>query len=1017
MIMAEDVRLRPRFTSEQAAALAKRLYRLEGVLTELPSERDQNFLVRTSNGEQYVLKVANRAAEREVLECQNVVMAALRAEGIPCPHVLPTVDGQTLGEATDARGRPYLVRLVTFLPGTPLALVRPQTPTLWRQVGSLFGRIDRVLASLSCPALVRELDWDLQGAEGVISRCSRYLSDPEQRALIRSYGDLFAQVADKLPGLRRSLIHNDGNDYNVLVGPPAWERELVGVLDFGDMVVTHTVAEVAVAAAYAMVHSKDPVGAAAEVAAGYHTVFPLQEDELEVLYPLMCMRLCLSACLAARQRRLVPDNDYLSISEQGVWETLQRLRPVPPRLVHYRLRPACGLVPCPNGAKVGEWLTKKSHALGPVLRPALMRNAVVFDFGVGGCDAGSPPQWQDVRALSKSVSDKIAATDAKVGVGRYNEARPFYTSPLFAGSEPRTVHLGVDLFVRAGEPVYAPLAGTVLSVQDNCGPQNYGPTVILRHGATDQVPEFFTLYGHLSRKTLQAIAPGMPVAQGDLIGWVGTSAENGGWPPHVHVQVIADLLGYQGDFPGVAPPGQREAWLSICPDPTPLLGGTPPCAAAEQQRTVDELLSKRRRFFSPVLSLAYRRPLHLVRGYMQFLYDDEGRPYLDAVNNVPHVGHSHPKVVEAAHRQMALLNTNTRYLHSMLVEYAERLTATLPEPLRVCFLVCSGSEANELALRLARAFTGGKDVIVVDGAYHGNTTSLIDISPYKFQGPGGQGAPPHVHVVPTPDVYRGLYRKGMPELGKRYASHVQQAVAAVATRGLPPTTFICESLMGCAGQIVLPEGFLAEAYKAVHEGGGVCIADEVQVGFGRVGTHFWGFQTQGVVPDIVTLGKPIGNGFPLAAVIATPEIAGAFATGMEYFNTFGGNPVACAVGLAVLEVIAEERLQENALRVGTYLKGALTDLMARHAIIGDVRGEGLFLGVELVVDRETLTPAREHAAYVVERMKDVGVLIGRDGPFANVLKIKPPLVFTTQDAERLVAALDQVLGEDFVARS
>jgi len=222
--------------------------------------------------------------------------------------------------------------------------------------------------------------------------------------------------------------------------------------------------------------------------------------------------------------------------------------------------------------------------------------------------------------------------------------------------------------------------------------------------------------------------------------------------------------------------------------------------------------------------------------------------------------------------------------------------------------------------------------------------------------------------------------------------------------------------MGCAGQIVLPEGFLAEAYRAVREHGGVCIADEVQVGFGRVGSHFWGFQTQSVVPDIVTLGKPIGNGFPLAAVITTPEIAAAFHTGMEYFNTFGGNPVACAVGLAVLEVIAEERLQENALRVGTRLKNALTELMARHAIIGDVRGIGLFLGVELVLDRQQLTPATEQAAYVVERMKELGVLIGRDGPFANVLKIKPPLVFTAADADRLVAALDRVLGEDFVAQ-
>ena len=1014
--MGEDVRLRPRLTPQEAAQVARALYGLEAAVSELPSERDQNFLLRVASGEQYVLKVVNPGAERPVLECQNVVMATLHRHGIPCPQPLPTLDGQLLGEATDSQGTTYLLRLVTFLPGTPLALVKPHTPGLLREVGSLFGTIDRILETLERPPLARELDWDLQGAVGVIGRCMDYISDAERRSLIDDYLELFAHVADKLSGLRRSLIHNDGNDYNLLVGPPAWERHVVGVLDFGDMVFSYTMAEVAVAAAYTMLHGEDPIGAAAEVAAGYHSTFPLHEGELEVLYPLICMRLCLSACLAARQRRLVADNDYLSISEQGVWQTLQRLRHVPLPLAHYRLRHACGLVPCPQGVKVASWLGENRARLGPVLRHDLMRQAVLFDFTVGGADAGSPPQWQDVASLSKSVFDKIVAAQANVGVGRYDEARPFYTSPLFAGNEARTVHLGVDLFVRAGEPVLAPLDGIVQSVQDNAGPLDYGPTVILRHPANGEQPEFFTLYGHLSRKTLAAIRPGASVARGDIIGWVGTSAENGGWPPHVHVQVIADLLGNRGDFPGVAAPSQRAVWLSICPDPSPLLGGTPACAAAPQGLGVEELLARRRRLFSPALSVAYRHPLHLVRGYRQFLYDAEGRIYLDAVNNVPHVGHSHPRVVEAAWRQMALLNTHTRYLHELLVEYAERLTATLPEPLRVCFFVCSGSEANELALRLARSFTGGKEVIVLDGAYHGNTTSLIDVSPYKFKGPGGRGCPPYVHVVPTPDPYRGVHRRGETELGKRYAAHVKEVVATLASRGLPPPTFICESLMGCAGQIVLPEGFLAEAYRAVREHGGVCIADEVQVGFGRVGSHFWGFQTQSVVPDIVTLGKPIGNGFPLAAVITTPEIAAAFHTGMEYFNTFGGNPVACAVGLAVLEVIAEERLQENALRVGTRLKHALTELMARHAIIGDVRGMGLFLGVELVLDREQLTPATEQAAYVVERMKELGVLIGRDGPFANVLKIKPPLVFTAADADRLVAALDRVLGEDFVAQ-
>jgi 4-aminobutyrate aminotransferase-like enzyme/Ser/Thr protein kinase RdoA (MazF antagonist) len=1010
--MGEDVRLRPHFSLGRVVQLAKELYDIEATASELPSERDQNFLLTASNGERFVLKVANPGVWRQVLACQNEVMSRLARECIPCPRPLPTLHGELLSEVADEEGEPHFVRLVTFLPGTPFAQAKPHTPALLRRIGSLFGSIDRLLASLNFPVLARELPWDLQCAPATIRRYKDAILDAGRRSLVDGYLELFDQVADKLSALRRMLVHNDGNDYNVLVGPPAWEREVVGVVDFGDMVVSYAAAEPAVAAAYAMLGKEDPLAAAAEVIAGYHSVFPLQEEEVELLFPLMCMRLCLSVCLEAHQRGLVPGNEYLSVSAEPAWELLERLKQLPPRLALYRLRHACGYAPCPQGDAVAKWLAENRHLVGPVVAPELMANAVLIDFSVGGCNAGAPHLWQDVAAFSKALFDKIAARQGKVGLGRYAEARPFYTSALFAGSEPRTVHLGVDAFVPAGQPVLAPLEGTVLSVQDNAGPLNYGPTVMLQHEAQGERPKFYTLYGHLSRKTLTSTKPGRRLRRGDILGWVGESCENGGWPPHVHVQVIADLLGYHGDFPGVAAPSQRAVWLSICPDPSPLLGGPLHVAAKEGPGTT-ELLARRHRHFSPVLSVAYRRPLHLVRGYRQFLYDQDGIPYLDAVNNVPHVGHSHPKVVAAACRQLARLNTNTRYLYEELVSYAERLTALVPEPLRICFFVNSGSEANELALRLAEACTGGREIIVLDGAYHGNTTSLIDISPYKFNGPGGRGAPPHVHVVPTPDPYRGLYRQGQAEVGKRYALHVQQVVDELHARGISPI-FICESLMGCAGQIVLPPGFLAEAYRAVREAGGICIADEVQVGFARLGTHFWGFQTQDVVPDIVTLGKPIGNGFPLGAVITTPEVAAAFHSGMEYFSTYGGNPVACAVGLAVLDVIAEEHLQENALRVGTRLKAGLAELTARHTIIGDVRGMGLFLGVELVLDRERLTPATEQAAYVVERMKELGVLIGRDGPSANVLKIKPPLVFSEADADRLVATLDRVLDEDFV---
>jgi 4-aminobutyrate aminotransferase-like enzyme len=396
--------------------------------------------------------------------------------------------------------------------------------------------------------------------------------------------------------------------------------------------------------------------------------------------------------------------------------------------------------------------------------------------------------------------------------------------------------------------------------------------------------------------------------------------------------------------------------------------------------------------------VSYDRPLHIIRGWRQHLYDASGRAYLDCVNNVTHVGHCHPRVVAAAQRQQALFNSNTRYLDERLVEYIERLAGTLPEPLSVIYLVCSGSEANELALRLARAHTGRHGALVVDTAYHGNSNATIDLSPYKFDGPGGHGRPAWVQVAPTPDPYR--------HPAADYTLPVAEAVA----RSEDLAVFFCESALSCAGQVMLPAGYLRAAYSAVRAAGGVCVADEVQTGFGRAGSHFWMFETQGAVPDIVTMGKPIGNGHPMGAVATTPEIAASFSNGMEYFNTFGGNPVSCAIGLAVLDVIRDEGLQENARETGAYLLLGLNELAGRHPIVGGVRGRGLFLGFEMVRDRETLEPAAEEAAALVNGMKEAGVLLATDGPLHNVIKIKPPMIFSRGDADFLLERLDKMLG-------
>jgi 4-aminobutyrate aminotransferase-like enzyme len=422
-----------------------------------------------------------------------------------------------------------------------------------------------------------------------------------------------------------------------------------------------------------------------------------------------------------------------------------------------------------------------------------------------------------------------------------------------------------------------------------------------------------------------------------------------------------------------------------------------------------DLLTERRDRISASLSVAYHEPIKMIRGRGQYLHDCDERPYLDLVNNVCHVGHCHRRVVEAGQRQLAQLNTNTRYVYDGLTEYAGRLCDTLPDPLNVCFLVNSGSEANELALRLVRAHTGRKDMIVVEGAYHGNTDNLIALSPYKFMGRGGAGrTEPWVHVSPLPDGYRGRFRGAEREVGESYGNEVGRVIE---NAGAPIAGFLVESLISCAGQIVPPEGYLETAFRHVRSAGGVCICDEVQVGFGRAGARFWAFELQNVVPDIVVLGKPIGNGYPLGAVVTTPAIAESFITGMEYFNTYGGNPVSCAIGTAVLDVIEEEGLQEHARRIGQRLMDGLNDLKDRHDIIGDIRGSGLFIGVELVRDRDTLEPADREASELVNRMRGRNMLLSTDGFFDNVIKIKPPMVLDEQDVDMVVRSLDDVLAE------
>lgn len=997
----------PRFDAATAAHVARTLYALQAVAHPLPSERDQNFRLDTPDG-RFVLKIANATESRTLLEAQSAAMAHVSALGLS-PTVLPSIDGALITELPG----PHLVRLLTWQPGVTFASMRRHGASLLEDFGRRLGEFDRALSTFDHPAIHRRFHWDLATGVDTIREHASLIAVPEvRRAVERCAGLIADQHATRLDRLPRATVHNDPNDYNVLVDrAELWDDpppRISGFIDFGDMLHSYAMADVAVAIAYAVLRKAQPLDAALPIVRGYHQQRALDDEEIAALWPLVQLRLCVSAAVAAWQQRQRPEDGYLAISQDAIRQTLPALDRVHSRFAEAAFRHACGLEPRRDRAAVVSWIRAAGPA--PVLPNLNARRTAVVDLSVASSLLDGDPASNVEQSLTTRIVEHVKTAGADVGIGRYLEPRALYSSTLF--EEPgeagrRTIHLGVDLFVPPATAVCAPLDGIVHAVADNRAPLDYGLVVILRHETPDGVA-FFTLFGHLTRESLANLRVGQRIARGDVFAAIGHADVNGGWTPHLHLQLLLDLFDAGVNVPGVCRAAERDVWAGISPDPG-VLAGLGPSASFDSGVESDTALN--RRSLGTNLSVSYREPLALVRGWMQRVYDSSGRAYLDAYNNVPHVGHSHPRVIEAAARQWRTLNTNTRYLHPLLERFAERLTGTLPAPLRVCYFVNSGSEANELALRLARAHTGRRDTIVLDAAYHGNTTTLIDISPYKFDGPGGTGAPPWVHVVPQPDTYRGPYRRNDPDAGAHYAAFVASAIDRMIAEGTAPAAFIAETCPSVGGQLLLPPGYLEAAYRYVRQAGGVCIADEVQTAYGRMGSHFYAFEAHGVVPDIVVLGKPIGNGYPLGAIVTTPDVARSFANGMEFFSTFGGSTVSCAVGLAVLDVVEQERLQQHARDVGDHLLDGLRPFLDRHSVVGDVRGSGLFIGVELVSDRASLSPAAAQASYVINRMKEQGCLIGTDGPFHNVLKIRPPMPFDRADADRLIHTLDEVLDE------
>ena len=741
------------------------------------------------------------------------------------------------------------------------------------------------------------------------------------------------------------------------------------MIDFGDVTETWRVCDLAVAC-HAVVarHADDALQAILDVVAGYHGAAALSALEADTLWPLILGRAAACAALSTRHRRLTPSSDYVRETYDGDWLAITTLLALPPDLPTAAIRTCCGRTAWP-----GDSLTALLRDADPFPVVADL-HARTIDLSVGS-DALHDGAWEDPRRVAEAVSA------ARATIGRWGEVR------LTAAGDPgpvppATLHLGADVFAPAGTHVRAPLEATVAAVAQ-------GETTLALAGAAPQ--RYVRLAG------IEPIVDrGTLIPAGTIVGHVAERTDGG--PTRVHVQ-----LATRAGQPGLGDPRRRSEWLALCPDPSPLIGAdaaAPPPLDARRDR------ERRDAVVAGAQELYYAEPMEMVRGWRQYLYDTDGRPYLDMVNNVASVGHSHPQVAAAAARQMRLLNTNSRFLYDSMIAYAERLCALLPDGLDRVFLVNSGSEACDLALQLARVHTGRRDVVALAGAYHGWTQAVLELCTAPGDNPGWRETKPdYVHVAEQPDPYRGRFGDD----AAAYARSVADACADAVKRGGGVAAFIAEPMLGNQGAVEPPAGYLSEAYAAVRAAGGVCIADEIQVGLARTGETFWAFEHEDAVPDIVIVAKAAGNGHPVGAVICRSEIADALGRRASFFSSPGGGPVSCEVGLAVLDAIAGEGLQANAAAVGGRLRRELEMLGERHPAIGAVHGRGLYLGVDLVIDRASKAPDRPLARAVCERMRRLGVVVQPTGDAGNVLKVKPPLCLSAKDAAMFVAALDRAL--------
>jgi 4-aminobutyrate aminotransferase-like enzyme/Ser/Thr protein kinase RdoA (MazF antagonist) len=986
--------VRPHVSVEDAIVIAQTLFGIAGSATELGSQQDRNFLIEAriaGEAQRFVLKIHNPAFSLDELHAQEAGLEFLAQRGMVVPLYVPGVDSQ-VRQTWNATGVLLPVRLLTFLEGPSLQSQGFLAPSVIRALGVLSATATHHLADfttdfsadVNADGLNRLLQWDMRQAESVIARLENWVTDAERRDTIRAVA---ASASERLrplkPTLRVQVIHGDITDDNVICSVEKnGHRMARGLIDFGDLGTGWLIAELAVTVSSILHHAPENPFAALEAIVAFDSIVPLTDDEISALWPLVALRGAVLAVSGEQQLSVDKGNDYAVDRMAAEWNVFVCASSVGWDEAEAAIRHALNR----NGTA-----NLVLPPLVPMIADLTPETSEILDF------SATSPLLNDGAWQTNDIEVRLALdalTRKPFALAEFGQARLTRTQRL-SKREPASLPLVLEVFLAPGTKIFAPLGGDMTFGDVGDVGDGDQKSLILRTVAGEIRIGGLDIRGAVAEKVVAEKVVAEQVVAGHTLGVVAS-----------HGRVSIQWLSIAGlEAPRFVAQSRTAGWIHLAKDPAILLGLAPaqhPLSPAKQQ-------ARRAHIMAAANEKYYEQPPQIERGWQELLIDTTGRAYLDMVNNVTSIGHAHPRFARAVSNQLQLVNTNNRFLYSALADLSERIVEVAPDPsLDTVLLVNSGSEAVDLALHLAKLHTGRTGIVALREGYHGWTEASDAVSTSAFDNPyASSSRPSGIHIADIPNTYRGAYTG--PEAAAQYAEEITALLDSAEGPGDDLAAFISEPVIGNAGGIVPPTGYLASVYEHVRARGGLCIADEVQVGYGRLGSHFWGVQQQGVVPDIMTMAKAMGNGYPLGAVITRRDIAESLAREGNFFSSAGGSPVSCIAGLTVLNVIRDEGLQANAEAVGERLASRLAELAARHNIIGTVHGMGLYMGIELVRDRETHEPAIEETTAICERLLALGVIMQPTSERQNVLKIKPPMCLSMNSADFFVDMLDEVL--------